>query len=360
MLANTEDQKVVVIGGNISGLSTTLSLSKKNIPTILYEEKIWAKPCGGGFGFGLTSTLKDLGVNIPFRYVKWLTVANKYKKVDIVVPLTIVSRYKLQESLMNVVKQKSNVTVEIGRKLNFTHDFDKFQNINVVASGINGFSRQALCKSLSDVGMYQYQLIKAESEDLVNFDATIFYMLPKLQGYAWLFPAPEGMLDVGIGGLGKGVNWDRELEKFMLWVKREYGQTIKIAKKSRSWGIPVPMNKPGRIARRYKNKLFVGVGDAIELADSITAAGIEPAWFSGQLLGDSISSATTIDLRKYAVDLEERLRAANMTTVFARVGTKVARNNVMFPLIFSLVPGKLVKFMFSWQQVPPELATSQR
>ena len=354
-MTDSDEQRVVVIGGNISGLSTVLSLSKNNIPTTLYEEKIWSKPCGGGFGFGLTHTLKDLGVDIPYRYVKWLTVANKYKKVDIVMPLTIVSRYKLQDALMNLVKQKENVNIELGRKLNFSKDFDKFQSINVVATGINGFSRQALGKSLSDVGMFQYQLIKADNEDLANIESTIFYILPKQQGYAWLFPAPEGMVDIGIGGLGKGVNWDRELEKFILWIKREYGQTIKISKKSRSWGIPIPVKKPGRIARRYKHKLFVGVGDAIELADSITAAGIEPAWFSGQLLGDSISSPTTIDLQKYAIDLENKLRAENLTTVWTRVATNIARNNIMFPLIFGLIPTKLLKFTFNWQNLPVEL-----
>lgn len=358
MSTNIDEKNVVVIGGNLSGLSTALNLSKKDIPTTLYEEKIWAKPCGGGFGFGLTHTLKELGVDIPFRYVKWLTVANKYKKVDIVMPLTIVSRYELQKSLMDIVKQRDNVNVQLGRKLSFSKDFDKFQDINVVASGINGFSRQALGKSLSGVGMFQYQLLKAENEDLINFESTIFYMLPKAQGYAWLFPAPEGMIDIGIGGLAKGVNWNRELAKFLIWIKREYGQTIKLKKKNRSWGIPIPMNKPGKIARRYKGKVFVGVGDSIELADSITAAGIEPAWFSGQLLGDAISSPTTIDLRKYARDLENKLRSANITTVTARIGTKFVRNNVMFPLVFSLVPNRLVKLALNWQQLPAELQKS--
>ena len=356
MLTNLEDQRVVVIGGNISGLSTVLSLSKKNIPTTLYEEKIWAKPCGGGFGFGLTHTLKELGVNIPFRYIKYLTIANKYKKVDIAMPLTVVSRYKLQNALMNIVKEKKNVDVKLGRKLNFSHDFEKFQDINVVATGINGFSRQALGKTLSDVGMFQYQLIKHESEDLANFESTIFYMMPKQQGYAWLFPAPEGMIDIGIGGLGKGVDWNKGLEKFILWINNEYGQDIKITNKCRSWGIPIPMNKPGKISRRFKHKLFVGVGDAIELADSITAAGIEPAWFSGQLLADSISSPRTIDLRNYALSLEDKLHSANITTIWSRLGTKIVRNNLLFSLLFGLVPNKLVKFALDWHQLPAELA----
>ena len=356
MFINSEDQRVVVIGGNISGLSTVLALSKKNIPTTLYEEKIWAKPCGGGFGFGLTHTLKELGVDIPFRYIKYLTIANKYKKVDIAMPLTVASRYKLQNALMDIVKQKENVTVNLGRKLNFSHDFDKFQAINVVATGINGFSRQALGKTLSDVGMFQYQLIKTQNEDLANFNSTIFYMMPKQQGYAWMFPAPEGMIDIGIGGLGKGVDWNKGLKKFLLWFKHEYGQDIKLTKKSRSWGIPIPMNKPGRISRRLKHKLFVGVGDAIELADSITAAGIEPAWFSGQLLADSILSPTTIDLRKYAISLEDKLHSANITSVWQRLGTKVARNNLLFSLLFELIPNKLVKFAFDWHQLPAELA----
>lgn len=355
-MATTEEKKVVVIGGNISGLSTALSLSNKNIPTTLYEDKIWAKPCGGGFGFGLTHTLKELGVNIPFKYIKWVTIANQYKKVEVVIPLTVVSRYKLQNSLMNIVQQKSNVDVQLGRKLNFKTDFDKFQDINVVATGINGFSRQALGKSLSGVGMFQYQLLDSESENLADIDTMIFYMLPKHQGYAWLFPAPDDKIDIGIGGLAKGVNWNKELEKFTVWVKRQYGSTIKLKKKSRSWGIPMPMNKPGKIANRHNNKLFVGVGDAIELADTITAAGIEPAWFSGQLLGDSITSPTEIDLRGYATSLEEKLRSANITTTVARIGTKIARSNIMFPLIFNLVPNRLVKLALNWQKLPQELS----
>ena len=344
-------KRVVVIGGNISGLSTALCLGSKGIPTALYEEKIWSKPCGGGFGIGFSKELRSLGVAIPFKYVRWLVLADKHKKVEIVVPLAIVSRYKLQESLIEIAKKNKFIEVHLGTKLNFMRDFNTFQDINVVATGTSGFSRQALGKSLTDVGMFQYQLIQAKG-DLENFDATIFYLLPKYQGYAWLFPAPEGKVDIGVGGLSKTADWDKELSKFIYWVDRTYGFKIKLAQKSRSWGIPIPINKPGKIARRYNNKFFVGVGDAIELPDSITAAGIEPAWFSGQLLGHSIKSASEINLKEYANSLEKKLSEANMTTIWARLGSKIARNLLMFSLIFSMVPTTLIKIMYSWQQLP--------
>ena len=351
-ISGNSSKRVVVIGGNISGLSAALCLGSKGIPTALYEEKIWSKPCGGGFGIGFSKELRNLGVKVPFKYVRWLVLADKHKKVEIVVPLAIASRYKLQESLLEIAKKNTFIDVHLGEKLNFSRDFNTFQDINVVATGTSGFSRQALGKSLNGVGMFQYQLVQAQG-NVENFDATIFYMLPKHQGYAWLFPAPEGKIDIGVGGLSKDANWDKELYDFMSWLDRTYGFKIKIAKKSRSWGIPIPINKPGKIARRYNNKLFVGVGDAIELPDSITAAGIEPAWFSGQLVGNAIKSTTELDLQEYAHNLEKKLLEANMTTLWARLGSKLARSQLMFSLIFSLIPTNLVRIMNNQQHLPP-------
>ncbi|MFW9930919.1 MAG: hypothetical protein ACFFD1_16140 [Candidatus Thorarchaeota archaeon] len=343
-----DSSSVVIIGGNISGLSCALELGKKGISTDLYETHIWDKPCGGGFGIHFAQMLKnDFNVDIPFRFVNDLIMATKYKKISVRIPLAIVSRKKLQENLINHLKNKfSSVSIHLGRKVNFTKDFNNvFKKINVVATGVSGFSREALNKQLIDVGKFQYQLIQADS-NIENFDATIFYFLPKTKGYAWLFPAPEGKVDIGIGGLTKHVNWDKEFIGFYNWLKKNYDFDIRINKRSRSWGIPIPINKPGKIVHSNQGKLFIGIGDSIELPDASTAAGIECAWNSGKLLGEAIESSNNVDLPKYASNLSKMLKDSNITSSWSRFEARFVRHKVMFPLIFNLVPGKLVKMIY--------------
>ena len=345
--SENSNKRVIIIGGNISGLSTALKLAEKNIPTALYETHIWDKPCGGGFGVHFAKMLQNnYNIDIPFRYVHGLVIANRWKRVEVLIPLAIISRRKLQAALIEKLREKKSLELHLGEKLNFNDNFDTFQDINVVATGTSGFSRQALGKSLSYVGMFQYQLVQSQG-DVENFDATIFYFLPKEQGYAWLFPAPEGKIDIGVGGLAKGVNWDKELIKFVDWLNYTYGFKIKLAKKSRSWGIPVPINKPGKIARRYNKKLFVGVGDAIELPDAATAAGIEAGWMSGQLIGEAIMSPTALDLQKYVHDLQKELHDIHITNFVSRFEARLVRHKIMFPLLFALTPSLILKLLYN-------------
>ena len=132
----------------------------------------------------------------------------------------------------------------------------------------------------------------------------------------------------------------------MDWLDSSYGFKIKIAKKSRSWGIPIPINKPGKIARRYNNKLFIGVGDAVELPDPATAAGIEAAWMSGQLIGEAIKSPTEIDLQKYVYDLQQGLHDTHITNFVSRFEARLVRHKIMFPLLFALTPSSVLKLLY--------------
>ena len=343
-----QENEIAIIGGNISGISTAFGLIKKSIPVQLYETAIWDKPCGGGFGRNFARMLSDIGVNIPVRYTNDLIIATAYKKVEVRIPLAIASRRKLQEALLAVLGKNNGVTINLGQKLDFSKDFDKFQKINVVAAGVSGFSRQALSKSLNDVGTFQYQLLNA-SNSLEDFDATIFYFLPRLKGYAWLFPAPEGKVDIGVGGLTKTTTADRNLElaKFVRWCNRTYDLDINAKAKSRSWGIPIPISKPGKIVHKLGGKTFVGVGDAIELPDPVTAAGIESAWASGQLVAEAIKSGDKIDLLAYSNYLHEDLRKRKLVSRIGAIHARISRHRLIFHLLFPLIPGQILNQLYS-------------
>jgi len=339
------ERYVTIIGGNLSGISTALALAQKKIPIQchIYESHLeaWDKPCGGGFGLGLGVTLKEkLGINIPFRYTKTIIVANSFKYFEFPLSLIIASRRKLQAALFERMQQEDSIHLHLGKQIRFKKDWKLFQDINIVATGINGFTKQALKKQLRDVGRFQYQLV---SGSIDHFDSVIFYMIPKAKGYAWLFPAPEGVVDIGIGGLAKNYDFDLGLQKFNLWVQRKFDIRLKLKKRSRSWGIPIPIKKPGRIARRFKNKLFIGVGDAVEIPDPVTAAGIEGGWFSGELVADAIKNASTIDLQQYATTLQNMMHDTNLTSLGERMVARLVRHRIMFPLVMSLIPNFLVK-----------------
>ncbi|MHA2102943.1 MAG: hypothetical protein ACW981_05910 [Candidatus Hodarchaeales archaeon] len=342
-----DSNSVSIIGGNISGLATAIKLSEKSspVPCNIYEAKseAWDKPCGGGFGIAWGDMLRTkYSLKIPLKKCKSIIIGSKYNYIELPVPLYVSSRKKMQNELLQYLENIDTVKIHLNRRMNFTKDWSKFSKINVVATGINGFSKQALNKSFRELGIFKYSLIDSPDE---SFSATIFYMIPEIKGYAWLFPAPNGKLDIGIGSLTNSLRLDREFNKFLLWVQRKFNLSIKHNQSFISWGIPIPLKKPGKIARKIKNKTFVGVGDAIELADPATAAGIEPAWYSGEILSKNIKSHNEIDIKGYYNELVHFLVKNNYASSGQQLLASMTRNAKIFHLVFSFLPNYLIKQM---------------
>ena len=336
---------VIIAGGNIAGLSVALHLAKKQINCEVYEShnQPWSKPCGGGFGTGfgdfLKKEYKELR-EVPFRFAKTLILASKYKYINLKIPLYVTSRRKLQEGLINAAVNR-NIPVKKKKKLYFDRDFDIFQKINVVATGVSGFTRKALNTEFIELGRYQYQLV--EDTTPKGFSSTIFYIQPEIKGYSWLFPGIDGKMDVGIGTLEKAVNLEKKYQEFRLWVYRTFDIKIPPVKKFIKWGIPLSIAKPGNAVNFNNGKLFVGVGDSIQLPDPATAAGIEPAWFSGEILAKNIENENKIDLKGYSKDLLEFLIDSNIANVNQRILASLLRNKLMFNLIFHILPATLLE-----------------
>ncbi|MHA1982953.1 MAG: hypothetical protein ACW967_01285 [Candidatus Hodarchaeales archaeon] len=340
-----DSNSVSIIGGNLSGLATAIKLTEKSnpVPCEIFEAKseAWDKPCGGGFGIAWGDMLRNkYSLKIPLKRCNAIIIGSKFNYIELPAPLYVSSRKQMQNELLHYLESSDTVKIHLNRRMNFTKDWSKFSNLNVVATGINGFSKQALNKSFRELGIFKYSVIDSPNE---SFSATIFYMIPEIKGYAWLFPAPNGKIDIGIGSLINSINLDKELNKFFLWVNRKFDLSVKPNQSLISWGIPIPLKKPGKIARKLKNKTFVGVGDAIELADPATAAGIEPAWYSGEILSKHIKSPNEIDIKGYYNELVDFLIKNNYASSGQQLLASMIRNAKIFHLIFSFLPNFLIK-----------------
>ncbi|MHA2363176.1 MAG: hypothetical protein ACXAC7_04410 [Candidatus Hodarchaeales archaeon] len=340
--------KITIVGGNISGISTALALKKKGISSEIYEHKIWQKPCGGAFSSHFEKILlKDLGLNIEIRKIDRATLTNGWKTIEhIPTPTLILSRYDLQKKLYEYAVDR-NISIHLGKRVNFRQDFNKFYDLTVVATGVSKFSLNALGRNrFNDLAKLKYFLIDTELKN--EYDEAIYYVFPKEKGYAWYFPSVDGKIDIGVGGLGN-VDWIRILEKFIKFIKRRYQIQFKYQKKDiQGWGLPYGIEKLTNLNlwRKYKGKTFIGVGDAIELADPASGAGIEIAWKSGQFFSSSCNLNFSFNSKKYFKLLENELNQHTRSRT-TKIKTKFVRQPFIFNSAFFFLPASLLSYYFS-------------
>lgn len=340
---------VSIVGGNISGLSTAIALNEKGIDCEVHEYKLWEKPCGGAFGIGFVNTLKKLGVKVPIRKVPAVVVTNGFKTLEhLPAPIYIASRYKIQVELYELAKQKG-IPIHLGKRINFKKDFDSLNPLTVVACGINRFSLSALDRpEFNDLARARYFLIHATLEG--EFNECIFYLLPRKKGYAWLFPSIDGKVDIGVGGLDSGTNWNDVLNNFIIWLWRKYKLRFYYTKKDiKGWGIPFGIEKLTNIGlwKKHNGKLFVGVGDSIELVHPAFGSGIEVSWESGKHFASACNSdsKTLFDKVKYFRLIEQELNTHTRSrgSVFL---TKFLRSNYIVDIASLFTPTKLLSYYF--------------
>ncbi|MHA2363443.1 MAG: hypothetical protein ACXAC7_05770 [Candidatus Hodarchaeales archaeon] len=343
---------ITIVGGNISGLSTALALHEKGIECEVYEKTIWEKPCGGAFGINFVNILKNLDIKVPIRKIEAVTVTNGFKTIEhIPAPMYISSRYAIQKELYELVIKKG-IPVHLGNLINFNKDFNKLSALTVVASGINRFSLLALNrKKFNDLARLKYIFIKGTSDS--NYNECIFYLLPRKKGYAWYFPSTSinGMnyVDIGVGGLDSDTDWKKVLDDFIKWLWRKYKLRFQYRSKDiRGWGLPFGMEKLTNnvLWRKHKGKLFVGVGDAIELVHPAFGSGIEVSWISGQHFATACvpKRDKLFDPVIYFQLIEQELNThtRSRNSIFV---TKILRSSIVNAMSL-FIPASLISFYF--------------
>jgi flavin-dependent dehydrogenase len=132
----------------------------------------------------------------------------------------------------------------------------------------------------------------------------------RLKGYGWVFCGNNSQFNIGIGGLIEKKIIFQKFEGFIKIVNDRFDYDIRPAHSPDVWKIPIMLNNWNTPVSFYKNGIeFIGVGDVLGLAHPVIAAGIEPAWQSGWLLGESYDRTThSINTAQYRHLLRKNLQ----------------------------------------------------
>ncbi|MHA1990283.1 MAG: NAD(P)/FAD-dependent oxidoreductase [Candidatus Hodarchaeales archaeon] len=313
MNSKANRQEIAIIGGNIAGLASAYYLSKKGFIPIIYEPKIWNKPCGGAITIEFDHYLRnefgifldETDVYIP-RMKVGLWTGNH---VDVEGVFTITTRYDLQEKITEKLKEMPDVHF-VQKQVKLTEK-ELFTPQTVIATGFTGFTRKIMDRNWNFRDRVQVLRFDGHIENKSHPNSHLIVLDNKMTGYGWVFLGEGNHINIGLGGVGQtSFVWNRYYEFFKL-LKDKYGYEINPEEaKPQGWGLPVPINKWKFPVSNFKDNVeFIGVGDVLGLAHPILGAGIEPAWQSGWILGESIDkSINAIDTAKY-----QKLLAKNIS-----------------------------------------------
>ena len=337
-----------ILGANISAISTAIAIKERcpDAKITIFDTRIWNKPCGAAISLEFLAHLwdeyfDDLGIVLPYKFGTCLILGSFKKRITIYKtklefgqhqgipdysPFVTTSRYDLQKYLLTVLKMKYDIDVIFK---NITEkDVDLFTPQTIVATGYSGLSHSLLQrnwdkKDRAILFRYDGVFLTESDPDLLWDKPHIIALDNDYIGYGWYFPYISGHANIGYGLMGntsEGVS-SKDVKKrfkdFLDVLNHTYGFQIpeyrktEILRKSQGWGVPLPIQKwkikPCHIkmyGHNGKTVEFIGVGDTIGMAHPVIAAGIEPAWLSGQLIGKSIDNNEINGEKVYYINTE--------------------------------------------------------
>ena len=309
-------QPIAIIGGNIAGLSAAYHLARKGCPVTIYESKIWDKPCGGAISIEYAYYLaKEIGIDIPdldqyIPHIRFYFRGHRIVETDGL--FITISRYNLQQQLISKLQNDPNIDIIF--KHMTLKDHDLFSAQTILSTGFSGLTRQIIEKqwhnreyalALKCSGFFRKTSQKPSH--LMAFDS-------RLKGYGWFFCGNNHYANVGIGGLIEKKIIYEKFEEFIKHINDRFGYGIRLESSPAVWKIPITLNNWNTPVSCYKNGIeFFGTGDVLGLAHPVIAAGIEPAWQSGWLLGESYDPAThTIKTARYRHLLKKNLQLTSL------------------------------------------------
>jgi len=295
---------IAIIGGNIAGLSAAYHLSRKGCPVMVFETKIWNKPCGGAVTSEFAKYLaKDLGiefkpsspaiprVNFGFQTGRHVQTGQIF---------TIISRIDLQAQLMERLRKEHNIGIALKRIT--LKDHDLFTPQTVLATGYSGFTKQIIKHHWFQREHLLALKYEGKSNDICSTQAHLIVFDSRLKGYGWVFIEGQHRFNIGIGGMTRNSAIYQEFIKFTEHIRLYYNYPANIPSNNPGLGkVPVVLKPWEYPLSFFKDGIeFIGAGDVLGMAHPILAAGIEPAWQSGWLLAESYDPANHwIDTNKY-------------------------------------------------------------
>ncbi len=303
--------KVTILGGNIAGLVTGMLLAEKGIEVEVHERRItWDKPCGGMMDTRYVKWLEEYEVFYEDKHTtsEYIFLINKRKyPVNIDPPIQhLLNRQEIQEVLMKRVKELGgeikNTTITMENLPNLINECD----FSVVALGHSRLSWTLLNRSYSTDEKLACRLAEIPINSQVPI---VFATWTSTVGYGWVFPKP-GRVNVGYGHpIDFGVPLRVGFDKFISELNECLNLNLTADRSLiRGGKLPADVNTLQKPFYAYRDeKLFVGVGDALGLANPINGGGMCNAIKSAKALVASLNGKT-IEPDKYSTLLINELQ----------------------------------------------------
>lgn len=331
--------EVCILGAGPGGVATALKLNQLGIPCILIDRATFPrdKVCGDAISGKVLTLLKRLDPAILHRFsqqsyqigINGITfVTPNFREVYIPfrplraenVPTTpgyVARRIDFDHFLIEEVKRHANIQLfeniaienfvktEAGFLLSNANDhFQVETKLLIDASGAHStFSRKIA--GLEKDPQHHAGAIRAyyKNVQMPRADAIELHFIQSVTpGYFWIFPLPNGTVNVGLGlrtdVLSKRkVNLREELQKILethpIFKKRFANATLEGEIK----GFSLPL---GSKIRPISGDHYLLVGDAGHLIDPLTGEGIGNAFYSGFIAAEQAQAC--LQVQNYSAD----------------------------------------------------------
>lgn len=377
--------QVVIIGCGPAGASSSIFLSKLNIPHVVFDketfprDKICGDACSGKTSFvlrkanpGILNTLfADAKRFLPSHGIVFS--APNGKSIDVPFPknelagsqpIGFISKrlifdnflFEFAKSPWATIHQQATIIdidkMENGYRITYKHTNSETKIIHcallIGADGDKGITRKKLLKDnqvskSSAIGLRAYYkgVTGLHTENFLE----LHFLKEVLPGYLWIFPLPNGDANIGIGinaavARKKKIN----LRNVMLnaisenpQIKDRFKNAVLIDK-IYGWGLPTGESKTA-----VSGDNFLLTGDAASLVDPFTGEGIGNALYSGMLAAE-VAAAAIAQNKFDAAFLHQQYD----TVLFRRIGDELKLSLIMqklvsFPWLMNLVINKANK-----------------
>jgi len=281
---------ITIVGGNIAGLSAAWYLAQRGCPVRVYETKIWDKPCGGAISIEFAQYLRrELGLDIkaldrPIPRMRFGFINGRYVETRGIFVVT--SRQDIQNQLIDRLQKEPNIDIIFKRVS--SRDDALFSPQTILATGFSGFTKHILQGQWQNLEHAKTLKCEGTLDGAFRPGSHLIVFDSRINGYGWIFIQPDHTVNLGVGGLMDLPLLHQQYEAFIELIRNNFDYHFTPTRRPQIWRIPILVNNWNTPVSFSKNKIeFIGVGDVLGLAHPFIAAGIEPAWQSGWLLGES-------------------------------------------------------------------------
>ncbi len=317
---------IAVIGAGIAGCHLGYRLAAAGMDVTLFDPRApWEKPCGGGLTAKVWKDFPEvLEQGVPTRRVDEIVVVSpsgRRAELDIDGRIRTVSRYELGKALLERSLQAgARLVQERVEKVRHcrpgwtthTGKGESKADYLVGADGAASIVRKSVARRFprQELMLTYGRLISGEPRT-----PAVIRFIPDYQGYAWLFPRPEGY-SAGIFAPALLARRDPLLRVLDEFLNAEFEIAEADAPPG---GRPFAALLPAMYQESFMGSEVAGtdwalVGDASGAADPISGEGIYWALKSADLLADSLINSRGRDYAERWMEMAtpDIARAAHM------------------------------------------------